>query len=525
MFNYKRQIVLCVIVAGMLFYMTPAKAFYLEIPNILKFWKSSVKAQEVTTETIAPAQSSDSTGQQTYSIVQPMPPQPLITPPPQPTATQPRQPDERQMYSDQNFQPMPTSGGESQMLQPQDNQSNDERRMKDMQRSVRNMENQVNRFVTMINSAEKKGTTIPQEVKDNAEKVKTMISTMKGAQTVEELDKLSFDDLQDVINSLEVARQNVFEKAQRLDGLKRGTRNMEMGLKQFEKQVLKLEKQKVAVPTELKEKLTQIKTIVTTIKGAKTWDEVESAGAEDMQDLMQDLDDYRGQIEMLSRWPQTQRQINRDLANLDRQVKRSKALVASLNRRGVDLTTSYEQFSTAVDKLKSVRDQAVEKMKAGEAEEAFNLIEDDFFGQMDDTRQYQRVIETMSNLGKFTTEYKRGMAQAQNIIKALGRKKIDVSELKELYEQTKAKGDEVLAMIKSKDFDEDEVVSLLSEMEGMKVDFESKVEELTGDTGEMPWEKGGQQIQAVKMDSSMQRYLPTKQVSQPVKETTATVTE
>ena len=61
-------------------------------------------------------------------------------------------------------------------------------------------------------------------------------------------------------------------------------------------------------------------------------------------------------------------------------------------------------------------------MEAGESENAFETVQNDFFGQMEDTWQGHKIIMTMSNFGQFNTDFTRGIAQAQRQIKALERK-------------------------------------------------------------------------------------------------------
>ena len=55
MMNIKKTIALTVVVAGVLLVAAPAKAFYLELPNVLKFWQGAAKAQEAPALTPAPA--------------------------------------------------------------------------------------------------------------------------------------------------------------------------------------------------------------------------------------------------------------------------------------------------------------------------------------------------------------------------------------------------------------------------------------------------------------------------------------
>ena len=84
-------------------------------------------------------------------------------------------------------------------------------------------------------------------------------------------------------------------------------RRIESNVNTFEKQVQKLAKQNI-VPAVVSENLGKVKAAIADIKAGK----MENAG--DIFDLMRDLDENRGQMEMLARWPQT-------VKEMDRQVK------------------------------------------------------------------------------------------------------------------------------------------------------------------------------------------------------------
>jgi len=388
------------------------------------------------------------------------------------------------------------------------------RQLQGMKGGIKQMKSNLKQLETVMKNAEKKGTTISQEAKDKLAEAKGFIAKIESAESPEELEDVGMETLQEDMNFLEEYRRDVIEAAQRLADVKKGIKGMEQNVKMFDKQVAKLAKQKITIPTEITENLTKLKTIISTVKNAKTWEEIEESGFEDMPDLMQTIDENRQQLEMLARWPQTLKQLNKELANLDRQLKKSKTTVNKLKKKDIDLTTQYDQFAAAIAKLKSVRDEAAAKIKEGDSEGAFDLLETDFFGQMEDTWQYQKVIDMMSNLGQFTSTFKKDLAQVQKQINTLKKKKIDITELQDLYNQMKAKGDEIVAVIKSKEIDEDTMTVMFDEMENLRQDFVDKVSELTGGEEDMPWEQGKDQFQKIEMSSNVSKYIPKKSVEE-----------
>ncbi|MFH1193592.1 MAG: hypothetical protein V1661_01200 [bacterium] len=422
-------------------------------------------------------------------------------------------------YSQQNKQQGPNNQGQGQQFGPGNqmqggqqgqNPEDQARQLKDMQRGAKQMKVQLNKLTLVFQSAEKKGTIIPDEIKQKLEQAKQMIAAIDAASGTEGLQDIDMGELGSLVQELEQARRDVIEAAQRLQDIKRGMQGMEKGLVMFEKQIAKLTKQNIAIPAEVTENINKIKSIIAAVKQAKTWDEAMDAGIEDMQDLMQNLDQYRQQLEMLARWPQTIKQLAKDVKQMDSALKRDKLIVDKLSKKGIDLNNVYSQFEEAVNKIKAARDEATNKMNSGDAEEAFNMLQDDVFTQMDDVWQHDRVIQMMSNLGRFTSDFKRGIAQAQATIKKLQKKKLDTSMLQDLLSQSQSKGQEILDMMKSSEIDEDLISTALEEIQNLQQEFQDEVSNLTGEEQAMPWDTGKQQFNQISVPSSISNMMPQK---------------
>ena len=379
-----------------------------------------------------------------------------------------------------------------------------------MKRGISQMSRQVKQFEQMIASAEKKGTAIPEEIKQNLAKIKSIIESVQNAKSQEDLQAADTSELQELMQSLEEYRRNVMEAQQRLDGMKRGMKGMEQGLKMFKTQITRLTKQKITIPSEITDNIARLETIISTIKNAKTIEEMDAIDFDFMQDVMENLDDDRRQLEILARWPKSLKQINSELTKLNRELTKSKTIVSRLAKKDIDLQAEYTAFADAVNKLKSVRDEAVAKMAAGDSEEAFSLLEDDFFGQMDDVWQNQKIIMTMNNLGRFAAEFKQNMAKANSMVKNLKRKKVDTANLEAIISQANSKGQEILTLLKAKPIDEEALIEALDELENIKQEFESETSELTGQEDALPWEKGPQQFKQVSLPQGFDKYVPQK---------------
>ncbi|MBI5733693.1 MAG: hypothetical protein HY973_01980, partial [Candidatus Kerfeldbacteria bacterium] len=86
----------------------------------------------------------------------------------------------------------------------------------------------------------------------------------------------------------------------------------------------------------------------------------------------------------------------------------------------------------------------------------------------------------------------------------------DTAELKELLSEAKSKGDGIVKSIKSKDFDEEEIIASLEDLETLKMEFENKMSELTGEEEERPWERGPKQFEPFNDLSKLKEFIPQK---------------
>ncbi|MFA6548132.1 MAG: hypothetical protein WCT11_04320 [Candidatus Magasanikbacteria bacterium] len=554
--NYFKILSITIVFASLLAYVAPANAYFsLTIPKQLTELWQKVQAQEGSNLAPMPTQMPPNNQQPTMQNPQPpmdgqaYQPQPMPYPqqPNQPMPYQPQQPQQPnqsgqtclvngveksgscEQYNNQNN----TGGGQSQQpnnnqQQPNMDQNNmgpnnggqgggDQTRMiKDMQRNAKQMESRVNSFEKQMLQAEKSGGVISQDLKDQIVKARELLAKIKGATTAEEMGDDTMNQLQEIVQNLDENGREVFQKIQQLNNVKREIKNMKRSITNFDKQIAKLVKQKIAIPQEIADNIAKLKAIVTAIEIAKTWDEVEAAGLEDMGDLMQSLGESQQSLEMLARWPQTLKQMDKELKNLTNQVKKAKTIVDRLIKKGIDLTENFTNFSSDVEKLKITRDEANNKIIAGDSQGAFDLVEDGFFYKMDEVYENQRVIETMNNLGRFNSDFKTGLNGLKKEIANLKKKGEDTSELQTLYDEVKQQGEEILVMMKAKPIDTDAIVSALEDLESIRQQSSDNIQELGGG-GAMPWQQGNQQIQQLQMPKTLNQYIP-QQKNNPVGE-------
>ncbi len=416
--------------------------------------------------------------------------------------------------SDMNKQYQDQNGGPGMM------NSADFKRFKN---DIKRMGKDILSFEKNIDSYVKKGlkVEIPQEVTEAITQAKSIIETVNKATKAEDLGE-DFDRnaLFDVMPTIMNARQEIEQQAreqkeneQRLKGMKSGMNMPKKGLKMFEKQIAQLTKKGIKAPVEMSDTITKIKAIIAGVEAAKTWDEAEAAGIEDMQDLFMSLDESRQQLEVLMRWPQIEKQMKNELAKLNRELKKAKATIDSLKKKGQDFSEQYNEFAAAVSKLQGVLDDAKEKVSAGDAEEVFSTVEEDFYGQLEDVWEQRKLIEAMKDIGKGITEYKQWLSRTDKAINSLTKREKDTAEANALFNEIKEKFNDAQKLTKEKPLDADAVWDAMEELTALRDDVSEQIDELSGrktKEEERPWEIGPQKFQRVEMGDDIMKMLPMK---------------
>ncbi len=430
-----------------------------------------------------------------------------------------------------NFQVEPVmEGDQSQMLEEMGKREEEEsarrtqdeaRQLQDMKRGAQQMSFGLKNFESMIKQLEKDKITIPQEIKDKFSEAKALIEAAKKAETMEEFENAGAEELQEIFSDLEEFRVEFMENEMRMRDVRRMLKGVNEPLKQFERQMSQLGKKKIAIPAEMKEHLTKIKTIIAAVQNAKSWDEAEEAGIEDLQSLMENMGETQQQLEQLSRWPQTLKEVDRELKRLTGELKRTKGIVDKLSKKGTDLSGLYAEFETQVKKMKDARERADALMRGGNTEDAFNTLEEEFFSEMEDVWENHRVIMTMSNLGRFSKDFKQGITDAQRVLKDLKRKKLNTSELEIILAEAKKKGDEVLQLMKAKPLDLDVILDALQELENLRAWFEDTADKLRGNEDTRPWETGDPLFKEnVQLPPDWKKVMPKKNEMETIPEET-----
>lgn len=267
-------------------------------------------------------------------------------------------------------------------------------------------------------------------------------------------------------------------------------RGFEQQLKQFDKQVQALTKQNLPVPAEISGSLTKMRTIIAAVKNAKSVDDLEAAGWEDIRDEMNALYENQRLLQELAQWPKALKMIDKQITSMTRELKKYKSLSDKLQKNEVDVSSLYTELERAVLSLKMYRDEAAAKVAAGDVETAYEILEDKFFDAFEIIREKQQILKTMSNVGRFPSEFKKAQKQITRTISQLKKQKVSTVELEQLEITINQKGQAIQQLIKARPIDMDAIMDALEDLSDVRQDFMDEIQTLMGDSVDMPWEQG-----------------------------------
>lgn len=284
-------------------------------------------------------------------------------------------------------------------------------------------------------------------------------------------------------NDQERQAMDARQQAQRLKDMKRGALDMQRGLKMFKTQIAKITKQGLTIPEEITANLTKAQELIDKINTAKSSDELEDFDMSEVGEVMQSLNESRGQLQTMAQLPSILKQMKSEIKRQTADLARANKLAANLNKKGLDVSQHLTNFTEQLAQLKNLYDEVTQKSQSGNIEEdLMSTIGEDFFGQIQEAYQPYKTIQIISNLGTFKANFKLQLSQAANQIKQVERKKLDATELKSLYDQAKERGNEIIATLKTPDLDPENIMTSLDELQQIQQDFRDQVDELLGNS-------------------------------------------
>ena len=260
--------------------------------------------------------------------------------------------------------------------------------------------------------------------------------------------------------------------------LKKGVANMKMATKQMDKTIEKLTKAGYSAPAGVAESLTKAKAAITTIEGASSMTEEAMSAMSDFNDFVDVLDENIQEMNMLANFPRILKQAESQLTKLGKNLDKVKAKFV---KNAIDASTAVADVQAKIDALKTTLEKAKQSAVGGQAEDAFNSLQDEFFPNLEDAFQSVGMLDAINSLTKGAVRsIEKGIAQAEKVANKIKNQGKDVTEAMSIIAESKAKLEELKTLLKAKDFTPDDAVSILEDLDDLRADFETAIEDVTG---------------------------------------------
>ena len=274
-------------------------------------------------------------------------------------------------------------------------------------------------------------------------------------------------------------KQEQEQEQRQLKQMKQGMGRAVQPLKMMQTQIKRLEAQKITVPSDIKEFVRTIEQALSSVQSATTFDDAQQA-METMQDAQQDFEDHFQTIQKLGNWKRIQSQSKSDIRRLESMLKRAQA---NAKRKGaLDMSDPLNELSDAIIGLKATVEKSNALMTEGKADDALDLMENDFFGKMDDSQDIQQTLDILGNLSGYLRKAPAELKRMKADMSRLKRGKISTEEADDLLTQMERKLAEVKTLAAAKPIDTDALIDAVDDGSKLMEEFQELRDKLAGAT-------------------------------------------
>lgn len=265
---------------------------------------------------------------------------------------------------------------------------------------------------------------------------------------------------------------------QRFQMMKKGYNKFLVEMKRVKNQVNLYKKKGVTIPEELQSAIDNINSISEKIKLAQNADELDEVMGE-YEDSIDIIREWMPKLPRLAVLPKMTKQA-------DKEVNRALKIYISLEKK---VTSSKLEFGNQLAEFKadiekqSILLAEIKIISKTDPEDALDKLQDEFFPDLDNMWEKQKVIETALNIRKGIGQMALEIKNSQKIIITLKKKKIETSELEGLIKTAKSQLEEIKKLAAAKPIDTDAAIEAVDNLMETKQAFNDKVQELTGETG------------------------------------------
>ena len=262
--------------------------------------------------------------------------------------------------------------------------------------------------------------------------------------------------------------------------LQKSANSMERAVKTMDKAIAGAVATGYVVPSDITASVEKARAAIATIRAATTMDDSVMNAIDDFDTFTETLDANIENLMMMPKFPKVLKAAETQYTKLTKFFDTTKARLVGLE---ADTTAAIADVQTKVDQQKSYFDQAKALSVQGKIQEAFDMLQDNFFPGLETTSQSIGVLNALKAISKTATGVARGIATAQKIIDRLDQAGLEVVDLNKIVADSNAKLAELKALLKTPGYDLEVAMTMLEDLDKLREDFDNKVDELVASAG------------------------------------------
>ena len=267
------------------------------------------------------------------------------------------------------------------------------------------------------------------------------------------------------------------QQSQMLKNTQRGLVQAQKNITNMEKRILAIQKKGGVISQDLTNAFQQAKSLITKGQTATTMDEFQSAGLEDMQDIMETINDGMQKAEMSTQFPAMLKQASKIIAQQKKSLASAQKRSSSLK---IDLSSLITKWQTAIDGVSQSITQAQQDFQASNIEDAVTALKDNVFDVSQDMHTYQQTFDMVSNSQKMLTNATKELVSIEKRIAALKKQGKDTGDAESVLADSKSKIQIVKDSITKPDIDPDTLMEAIQNIQDSKDELYSAMYDLTG---------------------------------------------
>ena len=259
---------------------------------------------------------------------------------------------------------------------------------------------------------------------------------------------------------------------------------MRKGLAGFVKQMLNIkntvngyEKKGVVLPEELKAAMIKIDAYINTINTSEDATELEAV-IDNFSEATDVVQTWLPKLPKLVQLPKIIKQAEKEIAKVDLAYNKD---VKQMSKTKVDAASVLADFKTAIDNQKALLNE-VKTLAKTDSDAAFDMLTDDFFSNIDNMWENEKVIQMTLNIKKGMTQMTAEINLAEKTTAALKKKKVNTAELEALIKKSKVEFENLKKLVNAKPFNADAVMDSVDILMETRQTYTDKLEDLTGNT-------------------------------------------